>query len=90
MAVPIHSDLSAFNVAPLNYIWPKFNLLTMKDSATSFNAYIHSCRYFSNDKNATVEVRVYPDIVWNLQKCRLTYTPLFICISNKWFSPIKL
>ena len=71
LVFPVHSDLSVFNVAPLQYIWPKWNLVNgaigLKiDSAELYNIYVNSCRYFSNKEHATVLVKVYPDIKWNL------------------------
>lgn len=68
---PIHSNLSNLNPAPLNYIWPKLNLLNgikgkSIDSANYYYAHVHSCRYFSNGDHATVIVKAYPDIKWEL------------------------
>lgn len=60
MKVPIHSALAWWNVAPLQYIWPA------STTPTKYFLDIHSCRYFSNDKNATVLVKAYPDIKWKL------------------------
>lgn len=34
------------------------------DSAEEYNVFIHSCRYFSEKKNSTILVKVYPDIKW--------------------------
>lgn len=56
---PVKSNLSQFNLFPLKYIWPKV-------FANEYNVHVHSCRYFSNDKNATVRVMAYPDINWEL------------------------
>jgi outer membrane protein OmpA-like peptidoglycan-associated protein len=72
LAFPVHSSLSVLNPAPMQYIWPKWNLTKIAgveksiDSATSYSINVHSCRYFSNDKNATVIVKAYPDIKWEL------------------------
>ncbi|TRX30901.1 OmpA family protein [Flavobacterium sp. ZT3R18] len=73
LAFPVHSSLSILNPAPMQYIWPKWNLTKIAgveksiDSATSYSIHVHSCRYFSNDKNATVIVKAYPDIKWTLE-----------------------
>lgn len=68
---PIHSALSTWNIAPLQYIWPKWNLVEGAigngiDSAEEYNVFIHSCRYFSEKDHSTVLVRAYPDIKWEL------------------------
>lgn len=70
--IPIHSALSVLNIAPLQYIWPKWNLIDGiggrgLDSAVLYNAYINSCRYFSNEKKVTVLIKAYPDIKWTLE-----------------------
>jgi outer membrane protein OmpA-like peptidoglycan-associated protein len=57
---PVKSNLSQFNLFPLKYIWPKV-------FANEYNIHVHSCRYFSNDANSTVQVMVYPDIKWTLE-----------------------
>ncbi|CAM3770823.1 OmpA family protein [Flavobacterium branchiophilum] len=59
-SVKVYSDLSAFNLFPLQYIWPA--------STTPNKVYIHthSCRWYSNPSNATVLIKVYPDIKWEL------------------------
>ncbi|HSD07018.1 OmpA family protein [Flavobacterium sp.] len=67
ITIPIKSDLSAFNIAPLQYIWPKFNILKGNDSATLYNANIHSCRWFSDNNSANLLIKVYPDIKWDLK-----------------------
>ena len=64
---PIHSTLSTLNPAPLQYIWPKYNALNSASSAAVYKAHIHSCRYYSNKKNATVLIYAYPDIKWTLK-----------------------
>lgn len=56
---PIKSNLSQFNLFPLKYIWPKV-------FENEYNIHVHSCRYFSNDTNSTILVKVYPDIKWEL------------------------
>jgi outer membrane protein OmpA-like peptidoglycan-associated protein len=72
LAFPVHSSLSILNPAPMQYIWPKWNLTKIAgveksiDSATNYSIHVHSCRYYSNDKNATVIVKAYPDIKWEL------------------------
>ncbi|PQL92356.1 OmpA family protein [Apibacter adventoris] len=86
---PVHSDLSSINIAPLQYIWPKWNLTPGKklDSASPYFIHIHSCRYYSNQKNATVLVKAYPDVKWSFH--------FFLNLSNnlsvKWqnLSPAK-
>jgi outer membrane protein OmpA-like peptidoglycan-associated protein len=77
---PIHSSLETWNVAPMQYIWPKYNLLdgaTGKglDSANVYKVYAHSCRYFSEEKYTTVLVKAYPDIKWDFH--------FFLNLSNK-------
>ncbi|MET3021001.1 OmpA family protein [Flavobacterium hydatis] len=67
---PIRSSLETWNVAPMQYIWPKYNLLegaTGKalDSATIYNVHAHSCRYFSDEKYVPVIIKAYPDIKWD-------------------------
>lgn len=70
--IPVHSSLAWGNIAPAQYIWPKYNLLNWTagknlDSGLLYNVYINSCRYFSNEKNATVLIKAYPDIKWDLK-----------------------
>jgi outer membrane protein OmpA-like peptidoglycan-associated protein len=71
MVFPVHSSLETWNVAPLQYIWPKYNLTKIAgveksmDSATIYNVHAHSCRYFSEEKYTTVLVKAYPDIKWD-------------------------
>jgi outer membrane protein OmpA-like peptidoglycan-associated protein len=57
---PIKSNLAWWNITALKYIWPKA-------FANEYNIHVHSCRYFSNDSNATIQAMVYSDIKWNLQ-----------------------
>ncbi len=65
---PIHSTLSKLNPAPLNYIWPKYNALhKFEDSAAVYQAHIHSCRYYSNKEQTTINIKAYPDIKWTLK-----------------------
>lgn len=64
---PINSQLSWANAAPLNYIWPKYNLLKRTDSANIFNIFTNSCRWYSNKNKAAVQIKVYPDIKWTLE-----------------------
>ncbi|MGO3183389.1 MAG: OmpA family protein [Aequorivita sp.] len=64
---PVHSTLSMLNPAPLQYIWPKYDVLTSSISAAVYKAHIHSCRYYSEKKNATVLILAYPDIKWTLK-----------------------
>ncbi|WP_163409589.1 OmpA family protein [Flavobacterium ajazii] len=67
---PVQSDLSWLNPAPLQYIWPKYNLTNIAsveksmDSANNYSIHVHSCRYFSNDANTTILLKAYPDIKW--------------------------
>lgn len=56
----IYSDLSKFNIAPIQYIWP----MGTTPNKIYFN--VHSCRYYSNKKNNTFLINVYPDIKWTL------------------------
>jgi outer membrane protein OmpA-like peptidoglycan-associated protein len=56
---PVRSNLSKFNLFPLQYIWPKV-------FANEYTIDVHSCRYFSNDANSTVRIIVYPDVKWEL------------------------
>jgi len=63
---PIQSTLSVANVAPLNYIWPNYNVLTNSDSANIYHAHIHTCRYYSDKSATTVKIKAYPDIKWTL------------------------
>lgn len=67
LAFPVNSQLSWANVAPLNYIWPSFNVLEMGSSATIYNVFVNSCRWFSNKNNAVVQVKVFPDIKWTVE-----------------------
>jgi len=64
---PIQSTLSKYNVAPIQYIWPKFNILNWSDSATLYKTHIHSCRYYSNQKAHSILIKAYPDIKWELE-----------------------
>ena len=67
---PVKSDLSWLNPAPLQYIWPRYNLTKIgsveqsMDSANNYFIHVHSCRYFSNDANSTIQIKAYPDIKW--------------------------
>lgn len=72
MQVPVHSALSVWNAAPLQYIWPKWNLVNGAsgkgiDSANQYLVNVHSCRYFTDSKTATVLIKAYPDIKWTLE-----------------------
>jgi hypothetical protein len=60
LAFPVRSNLESWNPAPMQYIWPKV-------LANEYFVHVHSCRYFSNDKHATVVVNAYPDIKWTLE-----------------------
>ena len=55
---PVTSNLSTFNLFPLKYIWPKV-------FANQYDIHVHSCRYFSNDSNPTIQVMAYSDIKWD-------------------------
>lgn len=71
-AVPVHSALATWNVAPLQYIWPRYNLVKGAsgngvDAAENYNVFIHSCRYFSDTSHATILIKAYPDIKWELE-----------------------
>ncbi|WP_062054647.1 OmpA family protein [Aquimarina longa] len=68
---PIQSTLSAANPAPLQYIWPKWNLIEgvangRLDAAAVYEVYVNTCRYYSNKKNPVLKVKAYPDIKWEL------------------------
>lgn len=67
LAFPVNSQLSWANAAPLNYIWPSFNVLEMGSSATVYSVFVNSCRWFSNKSNAVVQVKVFPDIKWTVE-----------------------
>ncbi|UPZ17819.1 OmpA family protein [Flavobacterium humidisoli] len=69
---PVRSDLSWMNPAPLQYIWPRYNITHVlnaeksMDSANNYFIDVHSCRYYSNDANHTIQIKAYPDIKWSL------------------------
>ncbi|REC79583.1 hypothetical protein DRF60_03970 [Chryseobacterium elymi] len=67
LAFPVNSQLSWANAAPFNYIWPSFNALEMDSSATIYNVFVNSCRWFSNKNNAVIQVKVFPDIKWTVE-----------------------
>lgn len=56
----IYSDLSRFNIAPIQYIWPS------STTPNQYHLHVHSCRFFSNNKRTTVLINAYPDIKWEL------------------------
>lgn len=56
----VYSDLSRFNLFPIQYIWP------MATNPNQFHLHTHSCRWFSEKKNTTVLIKAYPDIKWEL------------------------
>lgn len=56
----VYSDLSKFNLLPIQYIWP------ISTNPNQFHLHLHSCRYFSNEKRTTVLINAYPDIKWEL------------------------
>lgn len=71
LPVPVHSALSTWNVAPLQYIWPKWNLVKGAsgngiDAAENYNVFINSCRYYSDTSHSTIQINAYPDIKWEL------------------------
>ena len=55
---PVRSNLSILNPLPMQYIWPKV-------FANEYNIHVHSCRYFSNDANTTIQLMAYSDIKWD-------------------------
>ncbi len=69
---PVKSDLSWMNPAPLQYIWPRYNITHVlnaeksMDSANNYFIDVHSCRYYSNEGNNTIQIKAYPDIKWSL------------------------
>jgi len=73
LVFPIRSELAASDPAPLQYIWPRYNLSKIGnseksiDSSSSYFIHAHSCRYFSNESNSTVQIKAYPDIKWSLE-----------------------
>lgn len=67
MQIPVRSTLERLNLAPVNYLWPRYNALILSESANPYHIYVHSCRYFSNEKNSVIKIKVFPDIKWNLQ-----------------------
>ncbi len=71
VSIPIRSSLSKANPAPIQYIWPTWNMLDFASgkqlsSANLYNIYFNSCRYYSNPGNATVRIHAFPDIKWEL------------------------
>ncbi|MFK7031832.1 hypothetical protein [Flavobacterium oreochromis] len=64
--IPVHSTLSEYNLNPLNYIWPRYNILTWDEASNPYYVFIHSCRYFSSEGNNAILVNVFPDIKWEL------------------------
>lgn len=67
LTFPVRSTLSSLNTSPIQYIWPKFNVLKAQESANLYKIYIHSCRYFPNEAKETVLIKAYPDIKWELK-----------------------
>lgn len=39
----------------------------MSSSATIYNVFVNSCRWFSNKEHAVIQIKVYPDIKWTLE-----------------------
>ncbi|RED25011.1 OmpA family protein [Flavobacterium cutihirudinis] len=70
---PVKSDLSWMNPAPLQYIWPRYNITHVlnaeksMDSAINYFIDVHSCRYFSDNSNHTIQIKAYPDIKWKFE-----------------------
>ncbi|MFD2908240.1 OmpA family protein [Flavobacterium ardleyense] len=72
LVAPIHSALSVINPAPMQYIWPRWNLINGAkgagiDSAEYYNIYVNSCRYYSENPQSTLQIKAYPDIKWTLE-----------------------
>ncbi|WP_170164607.1 OmpA family protein [Sinomicrobium pectinilyticum] len=57
---PVYSELSRFELFPIQYIWP------YKTNPNNFAMHLHSCRYYSNEKNIPVLIKTYPDVKWKL------------------------
>jgi hypothetical protein len=57
----VYSDLSRFNLNPIQYIWP------IATTPNQFHYYINSCAYYQQPVAPTVNVKVYPDIKWELK-----------------------
>ncbi|MFK7114007.1 OmpA family protein [Flavobacterium oreochromis] len=64
--IPVHSTLEAWNPAPIQYFWPRYNAQILAESANPYNVFVHSCRYFSNEQNSVILIKVFPDIKWEL------------------------
>ncbi|MDI9308569.1 MAG: OmpA family protein [Limnohabitans sp.] len=67
MQIPVHSTLEAWNPAPLNYIWPSYNILKKGESTNKYFVFINSCRYFSSNENNIILLKAFPDIKWDLK-----------------------
>ncbi|WP_409415793.1 OmpA family protein [Flavobacterium sp. PS2] len=72
MTFPVHSSIEILNLSPMEYIWPRYNLVNgpkgkSTDSATVYNVHAHSCRYFTDEKYISVQVKAYPDIKWTFE-----------------------
>ncbi|WP_165750320.1 OmpA family protein [Cellulophaga sp. Z1A5H] len=70
----IYSDSTKFKLIPLDFILPH------KVTPNKFLYYINSCRYYSNEKKATVQLDVYPDIKWDFHVFGKLKNPLGV----KW------
>jgi len=57
----IYSDLSRFNLSPIQYIWP------IATTPNQFYYYINSCAYYPQPTIPTIVVKAYPDIKWELK-----------------------
>ncbi|WP_289044018.1 OmpA family protein [uncultured Olleya sp.] len=69
LSFQVHSTVSKLNPAPLQYIWPKWNLLNTAtkdkiDSAAIYKGHVNTCRYYSNKSLETFIIKAYPDIKW--------------------------
>ncbi len=72
MVIPVKSSLAALSPIPLQYIWPRWNLINGAlgnkiDSASLYNVHVNTCRYFSKPNDAVILIKAYPDIKWTLE-----------------------
>ena len=72
LVIPVQAAISIANPVPLQYLWPRYNIIKgasgkKLDAANIYNVNVHSCRYFSNDKHTTIAIKAYPDIQWTLE-----------------------
>jgi outer membrane protein OmpA-like peptidoglycan-associated protein len=70
----VFGNLAELTYMPIKYIWPAAN------NPNQFLYYVNTCAYYSDKKRATVLVRVFSDIKWELK--------FFVNLSNdlrvKW------